>query len=327
MKKALITGAAGQDGSYMVDLLLEKGYEVYALVRSTAGPRCENLFHSFLRIKTVTGDITDPFSMEKIIEDLKPDELYHFAAQSFVGSSWINPKWTFECNLGGTLNVLEAVRKNSPQTRVLNASSSEMFGRSPAPQNEKTSFHPVSPYGVSKVAAHHLAVNYRESYDLFVACSISFNHESPRRGEQFVTQKIIRAFAQAAVTGKEVELRLGNLDALRDWGHAKDYVQAMWQMLQMDKPDDFVLGSGVSFKVFDFLAMTKRLCKTKPGHVSPVTDSKFMRPVDDFELKADPSKALKELGWKPLYGLNELIVDMFEHECERFSGELRRSQK
>lgn len=319
MKRALVTGAAGQDGSYMVDLLLEKGYEVFALVRSKTRAKCENIAHANLNrnFYVVTGDVTDPFSMEDIISDIHPDELYHFAAQSFVGSSWAYPKWTFDCNVGGLLNILEAVRKHSPKTRVLHASSSEMFGRSAAPQSEATPFHPVSPYGVSKVAAHHLAVNYRESYGLFIACSIAFNHESPRRGEQFVTRKIIRAFAEAAVTGQKVELRLGNLEARRDWGHAKDYVAAMHAMLQRVKPDDFVLGTGKNARVLDFLNMTRRLCKTAPGTVDVIHDPRLVRPVDDFELKANAHRARHELSWNPKYGMNELIFEMFEYERER----------
>lgn len=323
MKKAFITGVAGQDGSYMADLLLEKGYKVYGLTRHHGDPqknwRIKHLFTNKNFI-LVTGDITDPSSISTIIAEIQPKELYHFAAQSFVGRSWQDASLTFEVNVIGTLNVLEAVRKKSPKTKILQASSSEMFGRSDWPQNENTPLNPVSPYGVSKLAAHHLCKNYRESYGMFVACAISFNHESPRRGGSFVTKKIINAFARARITGKKQVLELGNINASRDWGHARDYVKAMWKMLQINHANDFVLGTGIFNSVEDFINKCVQLIPLNEPITFKFGVPHLLRPVDDFSLQANSEKAWEILRWRAETNLDELIKEMFEFELKELEG-------
>lgn len=323
MKRALITGVAGQDGSYMADLLMEKGYEVYGVLRKSTEPemlwRIKHLIGK-PNFHFTQGDVTDCSLVHGLVRDILPDEIYHFAAQSFVGRSWREPRMTLEQNVFGTLNIVEAARLYAPKARILQASSSEMFGRSVPPQSERTTFHPASPYAVSKVAAHHLAVNYRESYGMFVCCSIAFNHESPRRGAEFVTRKIVNAFAQTAVFGGDQEIMLGNMDARRDWGHAKDYVRAMWMMIQRDAPKDYVIGSGKSYSVKEFIDLCWRNCDIKQDHKRTLnfrSDPLLMRPLDDFELLADPSMIKNDLGWSPGYDINGLINEMFNEEILR----------
>lgn len=319
-KKAIITGLAGQDGSYMAELLHGKGYEILGVVRNRnsknlwrLNPLAEKDPCGF---RIAVGDVTDPIFIRKIVSEFQPSEIYHFAAQSFVGRSWESPLETMGVNLTGTMNVLEEARRANYEIRVLQASSSEMFGVSKSPQNETTKFNPQSPYAVSKVAAHHMAVNYRESYGVWVACSIAFNHESPRRGDSFVTKKIADAFKMALNRPKlsHVHLKLGNLNSRRDWGYAPDYVEAMWRMLQGDKPVDYVIGTGVSRSVSDFIAECRLVTGLDQKAVLVSQDETLKRPLDGFELRADASLIEKELRWRPSTGFSELVRKMIFDE-------------
>jgi GDPmannose 4,6-dehydratase len=310
-KSALITGISGQDGSYLAELLLSKGYTVYGLVpHRNAGwlGRCAHLED---KITWLDGDITDACSVMHAVLDNVPDEIYHLAAMSFVAKSWKMPAATYQTNLMGTINVLEAARLRGSTVRVYVASSSEMFGHAGAPQNENTPLLPCSPYGVSKVAAHLAAKNYRESFGMFVSCGILFNHESPRRGNHFVTQKIARA-AAAIASGTQDKLYLGRLDPLRDWGHADEYVEAMWLMLQQDVPDDFVIGTGESYTVKEFCQLAFEcvgLNWQKHVEIAPA----LVRPVEVMHLQADASKANSALNWRPRKSFDDLVKAMVGH--------------
>jgi GDPmannose 4,6-dehydratase len=310
-KKALITGVTGQDGSYLADFLLEKGYEVYGMVRRSSTEKFDRIEHIKDRIKIRQADLLDQYSISKIIEEVQPEEVYNLAAMSFVPTSWDQPVLTAEFTAIGVTRMLEAVRAVNRRIRFYQASSSEMFGLvKEIPQNEKTPFHPRSPYGVAKVYGHWITVNYRESYDIFAASGILFNHESPRRGIEFVTRKVTYNVAKIKM-GLSKELRLGNLDAQRDWGYALDYVKAMWLMLQQDKPDDFVIASGETHSV-------KELVEIAFSHVGldyrdfVVLDKKFIRPAEVDLLSGDYSKAKKILGWQPQVHFAELIKMMVE---------------
>jgi GDPmannose 4,6-dehydratase len=314
--KALITGVTGQDGSYLAELLLSKGYQVVGVVRRTSHHSYERIEHLLDRIEVVAADLLDQHSLTVVLQDSRPDEVYNLAAQSYVPTSWTQPVLTGEFTALGVTRILEAIRLVHPTAKFYQASSSEMFGRvAETPQRETTSFYPRSPYGVAKVYGHWITVNYRESYNLFAVSGILFNHESPRRGIEFVTRKVTDGVARIEL-GLSRELRLGNLDARRDWGFAGDYVEAMWRMLQQPTPQDYVIGTGRTHSV-------RELVEAAFGHVGldwrkhVVTDPKYMRPAEVDLLQADPSKARRELGWTPQVGFEELVAMMVDADLER----------
>jgi len=315
-KTALITGITGQDGSYLAELLLEKGYKVYGMVRRSSTENFERIEHLRDRIILKQGDLLDQLSLIELIEEAKPDEIYNLAAQSFVPTSWTKPILTGEFTALGVTRVLEAVRHLNPKIKFYQASSSEMYGKVRAvPQNEETPFYPRSPYGVAKVYGHFITVNYRESYDMYAVSGILFNHESPRRGKEFVTRKITDGVARIKL-GLATELRLGNLDAKRDWGFAGDYVEAMWLMLQQEKADDYVIATGETHTVREFVEIAF-------GHVGldwekyVVVDKEFFRPAEVDLLIGDPSKAKKELNWKLKCDFKNLVTMMVDADVER----------
>jgi GDPmannose 4,6-dehydratase len=320
MKTALITGVSGQDGSYLAELLLDKGYRVVGLVRRSAmeDKKLFNIEHLLGNPNLIleNGDLTDSASLWRLVQQYKPDEFYNLAAQSHVGVSFTSPESTFEINATGVLNCLEAIRTCSPKTKFYQASTSEMFGDNmEAPQSEETVLSPVSPYACGKVAAHNLVVNYRKAYGLFACSGILFNHESPRRGEQFVTRKVTKAAARIKL-GLQNELRLGNLEAKRDWGFAKEYVEAMWLMLQQNEPDDFVIGTGQTQTIKDLIdSVSKAAGFDLMKHV--VVDDKFKRPSEVPLLLADPSKAERKLGWKAKTTFHELTKMMYEADLAK----------
>ena len=327
MRKALVTGITGQDGSYLAELLLEKGYEVHGIVRRSSSfntDRIDHLYHDpheqGVRLFTHYGDLGDPVSLAKLLYEVQPDEVYHLGAQSHVRVSFDIPEYTFDVTAGGTLRILEAMRESGLEARFYQASSSEMFGAAPAPQSEATTFHPRSPYAVSKVAAYWAVVNYREAYGMFAANGILFNHESPRRGETFVTRKITRAVARIKA-GLQSKLYLGNLDAKRDWGYARDYVEAMWLMLQADEPDDFVIATGTSHSVREFLeASFERAGLDWEPHVE--IDPRYFRPSEVDYLRGDPAKARERLGWEPKVGFDELVAIMVDADVAALEEQL-----
>jgi GDPmannose 4,6-dehydratase len=317
-KTALITGITGQDGSYLAELLLEKGYSVVGAVRRASSTNYWRIEHLMDRVTLKPSDLLDQLSLIRLIDDVKPDELYNLAAMSFVPASWDQPMLTGEFNAQGVTRVLEAVRHVNPRIRFYQASSSEMYGKvREVPQTELTPFYPRSPYGVSKVFAHYITVNYRESYDLFAVSGILFNHESPRRGLEFVTRKVTDAVARIKL-GLSESLGLGNLDAHRDWGFAGDYVRAMWMMLQQDRPDDFVIATGESHSV-------RELVDVAFGHVGldwqkyVRLDPKFLRPAEVDLLVGDAAKARKTLGWKPEVDFSTLVKLMVDADMARLS--------
>jgi GDPmannose 4,6-dehydratase len=319
LPKALITGVTGQDGSYLAELLLAKGYEVVGVVRRTSHHSYERIEHLLDRIEVVAADLLDQHSLTVVLQDTRPEEVYNLAAQSYVPTSWTQPVLTGEFTALGVTRILEAIRLVHPSARFYQASSSEMFGRvTETPQRENTPFYPRSPYGVAKVYGHWITVNYRESYDLYAVSGILFNHESPRRGIEFVTRKVTDGVARIKL-GLGRELRLGNLEARRDWGFAGDYVDAMWRMLQQPEPHDYVVGTGQTHSV-------RELVEAAFGHVGldwrkhVTTDPKYMRPAEVDILQADPSKARKELGWSPRVGFSELVAMMVEADLERLRG-------
>jgi GDPmannose 4,6-dehydratase len=314
-KKALITGITGQDGSYLAELLLEKGYDVHGLVRRSSSFNTWRIDGIRDRLELHYGDLVDQNSLMRTLQAIEPDEVYNLAAQSHVKVSFEMPEYTTDVTAMGVLRVLDAVRELSPKTRVYQAGSSEMFGLiQENPQTERTPFHPRSPYGVSKVFGHWMAVNYREGYGMHVSNGILFNHESPRRGENFVTRKITMGLA-AIRKGRARELRLGNLEAQRDWGFAKDYVEAMWLMLQQEKPDDYVIATGETHSVREFLdeAFSYAGLDWK-GFVK--VDPKYFRPAEVDILLGDPSKARRVLGWKPKVAFKELVRLMVDADME-----------
>lgn len=314
-KRALITGVTGQDGSYLAELLLEKGYEVHGMVRRSSTEKFDRIEHIRDRITLHQGDLLDHRSLVDALRASRPDEVYNLAAMSFVAVSWIQPTLTAEFTGVGVTRMLEAVREVCPETRFYQASSSEMFGKVlEVPQTETTPFYPRSPYGVAKAYGHFITVNYRESYDLFATSGILFNHESPRRGLEFVTRKITW-HAAAIKLGLASELRLGNLDAERDWGYAKDYVEAMWLMLQHDEPDDFVIATGKVNSVRQCVEIAFDHAGVAVGdHV--VTDDAFMRPAEVDHLIGDHTKATEKLGWNPTTSFEELIRLMVDADLE-----------
>jgi len=317
-KSALITGVTGQDGSYLAELLLEKGYDVYGLVQRSATDPFDNIRHILDKIEVVVGDLGDSSSLLRAVDNSQPDEVYNLAAQSFVKSSWDVPEMTGDVTGVGVTRILEAVRTVKPDARFYQASSSEMFGLvQETPQTENTPFYPRSPYGVAKLYGHWITVNYRESHDMYACSGILFNHEGPRRGYEFVTQKIASTVAYIK-EGLATELRLGNLDSKRDWGFAGDYVEAMWLMLQQDVAEDYVIGTGETHSVEEF-------CDVAFSHVGlkwqdhVVQDERFMRPAEVDLLLADPSKAQKELDWKPKVKFEDLVKMMVDAASEKIA--------
>jgi len=315
-KTAVITGVTGQDGSYLAALLLAKGYEVVGVVRRTSHDSYERIGHLLDRLHIVPADLLDQHSLTAVVRDAAPHEVYNLAAQSFVPTSWSQPVLTGEFTALGVTRLLEAVRLAHPEARVYQASSSEMFGKAvETPQRETTPFYPRSPYGVAKVYGHWITVNYRESYGLYAVSGILFNHESPRRGLEFVTRKVTHGVARI-VKGKATTLRLGNLDAGRDWGFAGDYVEAMWRMLQQPTPEDYVIGTGETHTV-------RELCEIAFAHVGldwtqyVTVDAQFVRPAEVDVLCADPSKARRRLDWRPRVGFAELVRMMVDADLAR----------
>jgi GDPmannose 4,6-dehydratase len=314
--RAIITGITGQDGSYLAELLLEKGYEVWGMVRRNSTENFERINHIRHRLELIQGDLLDQLSILRLIDEVRPDEVYNLAAQSFVPTSWKQPILTGEFDALGVTRMLEAIRQVDTKIKFYQASSSEMFGKvAEVPQTEKTPFYPRSPYGVAKVYGHFITVNYRESYSIFAVSGILFNHESPRRGLEFVSRKVTDGAARIKL-GMLDKLSLGNLDAKRDWGFAGDYVRAMWLMLQQDKPDNFVIASGRHHSV-------RQLCEVAFSHLDldyrnyVVTDPKFVRPAEVDVLLGDPSHAKKALGWEPTVTFEDMVRMMVDCDTER----------
>jgi GDPmannose 4,6-dehydratase len=318
-KRALITGITGQDGSYLAEWLLDKGYEVYGIVRRSSAPNLWRIEHILDRIELRPADLLDQLSLLKILDEVRPREFYNLAAMSFVPASWDQPLLTGEYNAQGVTRALEAVRQVDTKIRFYQASSSEMFGKVRAvPQSEETPFYPRSPYGVSKVYGHYITVNYRESYDLFACSGILFNHESPRRGLEFVTRKVTDGVARIKL-GLSKELRMGNLDARRDWGFAGDYVRAMWLMLQQDEPDDYVIATGETHSV-------RELIEVAFGHAGldwkkhVTLDQRFLRPAEVDLLIGTPEKAKAKLGWTPTVDFAGLVKMMVDADLARLAN-------
>lgn len=324
-KRALITGITGQDGSYLAELLLAKNYEVHGLIRRASTFNTQRIDHLYVdphdpaaKLFLHYGDLTDGSRLATLLSQIKPDEIYNLAAQSHVRVSFDEPEYTGDTTGLGTIRLLEAIRQSVPESKFYQASSSEMFGATKPPQSENTEFYPRSPYGVAKLYSYWTTKNYREAYGLFATNGILFNHESPRRGETFVTRKITRAVARIA-KGQQQELFLGNLDAKRDWGYAPEFVVAMWQMLQVDKPEDFVIGTGTSFKVRDFVKLAfDHVGLDWENYVR--FDSKYLRPTEVDDLVANPAKAKSELNWQATVMPAELAALMVEHDMKLLSG-------
>ena len=318
-KRALITGITGQDGSYLAELLLDKGYEVFGVVRRLSAPNVWRIQHLLDQVTLLQADMLDQLSLIKAVDVAQPDEFYNLAAMSFVPASWDQPMLTGEFNAQGVTRALEAIRSVNPKIRLYQASSSEMYGRvREVPQTEMTPFYPRSPYGCTKVYGHYITVNYRESYDLFAVSGILFNHESPRRGIEFVTRKVTDGVARIAL-GMNDSLKLGNLDARRDWGFSGDYVRAMWLMLQQNQPDDYVIATGTAYSVRD-------LVEAAFGHVGldwnkyVGVDPKFIRPAEVDLLIGDPSKAKQNLGWEPAVDFKQLVSMMVDADLARLKA-------
>lgn len=322
-KRAVITGITGQDGSYLAEWLLEKGYEVFGLVRRSSTVNFERIGHLQDQIELISGDLLDQKSLVSALQAARPQEVYNLGAQSFVPVSWEQPMLTGEVTGLGVTRILEAIRACDENIRLYQASTSELFGKAQeTPQNEQTAFYPRSPYGVSKLYAHWITINYRESYGLFACTGILFNHESPRRGREFVTRKITHGVARIKC-GLDSELRLGNLEARRDWGHASDFVRAMWMMLQQDDPDDYVIATGVSRTIGEF-------CEVAFAHAGldwrqyVVVDERFLRPAEVHTLLGDATKAREKLGWRPEVGFEEMVQQMVDSDLEQVAHQSAR---
>jgi GDPmannose 4,6-dehydratase len=323
-KSALITGITGQDGSYLAEFLLEKGYKVYGLIRRTSIIIDQRIEKFINEVELIDGDLLDQLSLVKAVQVSQPDEIYNLAAQSFVQTSWQQPALTGEYTALGVTKMLEAARLLNKPVKFYQASSSEMFGKVvEVPQNETTPFYPRSPYGVAKVYGHWITVNYRESYNMFAVSGILFNHESPRRGLEFVTRKITNAVARIKL-GQQEELRLGNLDARRDWGFAGDYVKAMWLMLQEEQPDDYVIATGETHAVRDFLDLSFNHVGIKDWEKHVKLDPRYFRPAEVDLLVGDPAKAREKLGWEPSVSFQELVSMMVEADLEFNKNRLSR---
>ena len=327
MKRALITGPTGQDGSYLAEFLLKKGYEVHGIIRRSSSfntHRLDSIYQdpheSGVRLFLHYGDLSDSGSLVNLIRDLEPAEVYHLGAQSHVKVSFEIPEYTADATGMGTVRMLEAIRASGVETRFYQASSSEMYGSAPPPQNEETPFHPRSPYGVAKVFSYWITVNYREAYGMYATNGILFNHESPRRGETFVTRKITRAIARIKA-GMQDKLYLGNMDALRDWGYAKEYVEAMWLMLQHDNPEDFVIATGEAHTVREFVELAFAHADLDwEKHVE--IDPRYFRPAEVEHLRGDPSKAKAALGWEPKTKFEDLVRLMVDADITQLEDEL-----
>ncbi len=318
-KRAVITGITGQDGSYLAEFLLQQGYEVFGVVRRSSIDTCDRITHLLDQIRFLQADLLDQSSLISALKEAQPQEVYNLAAQSFVPTSWNQPVLTGEFTALGVTRMLEAIRTVDPSIRFYQASSSEMFGKpTETPQRETTPFHPRSPYGVAKVYGHYITVNYRESYGLFACSGMLFNHESPRRGVEFVTRKITQGVAQIKL-GRARHLQLGNLNAERDWGFAGDYVQAMWLMLQQDRADDYVIGTGVAHSVNDFVQAAFGSVGLDADEFVKV-DAALFRPAEVDHLRADASKAQRQLGWKPQVSMEGLVDMMVEHDLYRIKN-------
>lgn len=341
MKKAFITGVTGQDGSYLAEFLLGKGYEVFGLIRRTSTVSTERVSHLLHKIRLIDGDLTDQHSLTQAIRDVQPDEVYNLAAQSFIPTSFRQPVLTGEASALGVTRMLEAVRIAKPDAKFYQASSSEMFGKAvEIPQSETTPFYPRSPYGVAKVYGHWITVNYREAYNIFACSGIMFNHESPRRGLTFITRKISMSVAVIAndlkwvpqneigepLVSKDKRIAIGNLDSKRDWGFTGDYVEAMWLMLQQPKPDDFVIGTGETHSVKEFLEESFKLIGKKNWQDFVKTDKRFYRPTEVDLLIADPSKARRKLNWKPKTSFKDLVKLMVEHDIKFVENQIRNTK-
>jgi GDPmannose 4,6-dehydratase len=317
-KKAVITGITGQDGSYLAELLLEKGYEVHGIIRRLSTPNIERIEHLLKDVELHDADITDLSSLISVIEGVMPDEVYNLAAQSFVATSWKQAILTGDLTALSVVRLLEAIRLVNKNIKFYQASSSEMFGKvKETPQSEDTPFHPRSPYAVAKVYGHYITLNYRESYDMYAVSGILFNHESPRRGVEFVTRKISDGVARIKA-GKLDKLALGNLDAKRDWGHAKDYVEAMWLMLQQKEPDDYVIATGETHSIGEFCNLAFQRAGIANWEDYVYTDPRFMRPAEVELLLGDPSKAKEKLGWAPKISFPELVNLMVDADLARY---------
>ncbi len=320
MKRALITGITGQDGSYLADLLLDKEYEVYGMVRRSSVERFERIQHIQERIKLVQGDLTDQSSLDEAISTIAPDEVYNLGAQSFVPTSWNQPVLTGDITGMGVTRILEAIRKHKPDAKFYQGSSSEMFGKvRQTPQNEETPFYPRSPYGVAKTYGHYITVNYRESYGIFACCGILFNHESERRGREFVSRRVTYAVARIKL-GKAKELRLGNLDAVRDWGYAPDYVKAIWKMLQQEQGEDYIIATGVAHSVRELVEHAFASVGLD-WRQYVVVDPTLLRLAEVDHLIGDASKAKKKLSWEPLVSFQEMIQRMVKRDLKRVERE------
>jgi GDPmannose 4,6-dehydratase len=319
MKKAFITGITGQDGSYLAEFLLGKGYGVYGMVRRASFQRFDRLQHILDRVEIIEGDLTDQSSLDDAIKTIAPDEVYNLASQSFVPTSWNQPVLTADVTGTGVTRMLEAIRKHSPNSRFYQASTSEMFGKvRETPQSETTPFYPRSPYGVAKVYAHWITINYRESYHIFACSGICFNHESPRRGLEFISRKVTDGVARIKL-GLANQLKLGNLEARRDWGFAKDFVEAMWLMLQQEQPEDYVIATGVSHSVRDLVDTAFEYVGLRPEPYV-VVDPKLLRPAEVDVLVGNPSKAKTNLGWTPTCSFQEMIHTMVEADLKRLTN-------
>ena len=317
MKKALITGINGQDGGYLAEFLLEKGYQVFGMERRSSTKIRVNSHHLEDKITFVTGDLTDQNSLMRCLKESNPDEVYNLASQSFVGESWNTPEQTGDVTGLGALRMLEAIREYNKEIRFYQASTSEMFGRMEQFANENTLFYPRSPYGVAKLYAHWITVNYRESYDMFTSCGILFNHESERRGIEFVTRKITDGVAKIHL-GLQDKIMLGNLDTKRDWGYAPDYVEAMWMMLQQDKPSDYVVATGKVHTLGDFIQASFKEIGVDNWEEYVGMDERYYRPADVFYLAGNASKAKDELGWTPKTSLEEMVSRMVKNDIKKY---------
>lgn len=321
MRTALITGITGQDGSYLAELLLDKGYEVHGIIRRASNFNTQRIDHIFERLTLHYGDVTDALALRLTIEHIQPDEIYNLAAQSHVAVSFSLPVYTSGATGQGALNVFECVRQVNPKIKIYQAGSSEMYGNAPAPQGDLTQFKPRSPYAVAKVLAHHLAINYREAYGMFICNGVLFNHESPRRGETFVTRKITRGLTRIKC-GLQEKIVLGNISAKRDWGHAKDYVRAMWLMLQQRKARDYVIGMAEAHSVADFLATAGDVLGLDWTQIVSF-DARYQRPTDVQHLEADPTFARYLLKWEPEYTFATLVEEMCNYDSALAEREAR----
>jgi GDPmannose 4,6-dehydratase len=320
MKRALITGINGMDGSHLADLLLEKGYEIYGMERRTSSPNRTNTSHLEGKITFVNGDLTDQNSLLRCLKESQPDEVYNLGSQSFVGESWNTPEQTGDVTGLGVLRMLEAIREYNKDVKFYQASSSEMFGRMVEnPAKETTPFYPRSPYGVAKLYGHWITKNYRESYDMFACSGILFNHESERRGVEFVTRKITDGVARIHL-GLQDKITLGNLDAKRDWGYSPDYVEVMWLMLQQDIPDDYVVATGETHSIRKFLSIAFNQIGIDDYEKYIEIDKRYMRPAEVEYLRGDSSKAREVLGWKPKTSLEEMISKMIDNDIKKYEG-------